>query len=442
MKSPIKYDQPAFDAELKRILERGLDDTTRVEPVVREILNAVRKRGDRALLEYTERFDRMTLFAAELHIGGEELERHYNAIAAEDREALELCARRIRAFHQRQLPVSWLIEGEGDEEGESLGQRITALDAVGLYVPGGKASYPSSVLMNAIPAKVAGVKRTAMVCPTPGGEVSSHVLAAAHIVGVDEVYCVGGAQAVAALAYGTETIPKVDKIVGPGNIYVATAKRLVYGTVDIDMVAGPSEILIVNDGTGDPAHLAADLLSQAEHDEMATTVMVTTDNAFGEAVCAEVERQLGELSRSKTARVSWEERGAVFVVETLEEACDISNRFAPEHLELAVAAPFDTLEMIRHAGAIFLGHNTPEALGDYAAGPNHVLPTAGTARFYSPLGVEDFIKRSSLLSFSAQALKRLADPVIRVARLEGLDAHARAVELRVATLEGQKSRKD
>lgn len=442
MKSPIKYNQTAFDGELKRILERGLDDTSQAEPVVREVLEAVRKRGDQALLEYTERFDRVALDAAELLIGAQELEKHYNAISTDEREALELCARRIRAFHERQLPKTWIVEGEGDQLGESLGQRITALDAVGLYVPGGKASYPSSVLMNAIPAKVAGVKRTAMVCPTPGGEANSHVLAAAYIAGVDEVYCVGGAQAVAALAYGTETIEKVDKIVGPGNIYVATAKRLVYGTVDIDMVAGPSEILIVNDGTGEPAHLAADLLSQAEHDEMATSVMVTTDADFGAVVCQEVERQLAELSRSQTARKSWEERGAVFVVETLEEACDISNRFAPEHLELAVSDPFATLEMIRHAGAIFLGHNTPEALGDYAAGPNHVLPTAGTARFYSPLGVEDFIKRSSILSFSAQALQRLADPVVRVARLEGLDAHARAVELRVATLKGQEGRKD
>jgi histidinol dehydrogenase len=434
MKSPIDCNQSDFTAELTRILERGLDDTTQAEPVVREILDAVRERGDTALLEYTERFDRVKCDAAGLRICAAELKKHYDAIAPAEREALELAAERIRAFHQLQLPKSWQTENDG----EILGQRVTALDAVGLYVPGGKASYPSSVLMNALPAKVAGVERTAMVCPTPGGEVNSHVLAAAHIAGVDEVYSVGGAQAVAALAYGTETIAKVDKIVGPGNIYVATAKRLVYGAVDIDMVAGPSEILIVNDGTGVAAHLAADLLSQAEHDEMATSVMVTTDSNFAVAVCEEVERQLAELSRSETARKSWEERGAVFVVESLEDACEISNRFAPEHLELAVADPFDTLEMIRHAGAIFLGHNTPEALGDYAAGPNHVLPTAGTARFYSPLGVYDFIKRSSIISFSADALCRLADPVTRVARLEGLDAHARAVELRVASGKDQK----
>jgi len=306
---------------------------------------------------------------------------------------------------------------------------------VGLYVPGGKASYPSSVLMNAVPAQVAGVRRLAMVTPTPRGELNAHVLGAAWLVGVREVYRIGGAQAVAALAFGTQTVARVDKIVGPGNIYVATAKRLVYGRVDIDMVAGPSEILVLNDGTGDPSHLAADLLSQAEHDELATAVLLTTDWGMAERVAQEVESQLGRLPRQETARRSWAERGGVVVAASLEVACAMANEFAPEHLELAVERPWDVLGRIRHAGAIFLGHHTPEALGDYAAGPNHVLPTAGTARFFSPLGVEDFVKRSSLVSFSRDALARIGREVAHIARLEGLEAHARAVEVRLPRVE-------
>lgn len=429
MAGVFAYNRKGFEAEVGRVCARGLDDTTAAEPAVRAILADVAARGDEALAEYTARFDRMTLEPSALRVGAEEVEGAYRSIPGADREALELAARRIRAFHENQLPRTWITE----EEGIILGSRVTPLEAVGLYVPGGKASYPSSVLMNAIPAKVAGVRRTVMVSPTPGGVPNPHVLAAARIAGVDEVYRVGGAQAVAALAYGTRTIKKVDKVVGPGNIYVATAKRLVYGMVDIDMVAGPSEIFIVNDGTGEPAHLAADLLSQAEHDEMATTVLATTSADLAAAVAAEVEKQLKSLGRAATARKSWEERGAIFVVRDLPAACELANRFAPEHLELAVADPFGILGLIRHAGAIFLGHHTPEALGDYAAGPNHVLPTAGTARFYSPLGVEDFIKRSSLISFNREALAKIADPVVRIARLEGLTAHAAAVEKRVGT---------
>ncbi|MHB8767343.1 MAG: histidinol dehydrogenase, partial [Deferrisomatales bacterium] len=360
-----------------------------------------------------------------------DLEGAWRSLPEADRAALELAARRIRAYHEHQRSRSWFAE----EAGVVLGQRVTPLDAVGLYVPGGKASYPSSVLMNAIPALVAGVPRLAVVSPTPRGEVNPHVLGAAWLCGVREVYRLGGAQAVGALAFGTASVPRVDKIVGPGNIYVATAKRLVYGTVDIDMIAGPSEILIVSDGSGEPAHLAADLLSQAEHDEMATAVLVTTDGAFGRRVAAEVEAQLARLPRQDTARRSWEERGGVFAVADLAAACELANRFAAEHLELAVERPWEVMSAIRHAGAIFLGHHTPEALGDYAAGPNHVLPTAGTARFFSPLGVDAFVKRTSVVSYSRQALAALAEPVIHLARLEGLEAHARAVEVRVASPE-------
>ncbi len=436
MKPVLRSGEAGFGAAFDRLLGRSLDDTARVEPAVRQIVDAVRDRGDEALVAYTERFDGVRRAAADLRVPEAELEAAYRSIPAADRDALELAARRIEAFHAHQRERSWFVE----EDGAILGQRVTPLEAVGLYVPGGKASYPSSVLMNALPARVAGVARIAMVCPTPGGEANPHVWAAAWIAGVREVYRVGGAQAVAALAYGTAAIPAVDKIVGPGNIYVATAKRLVYGRVDIDMVAGPSEILVVSDGSGDPAWVAADLLSQAEHDEMATAVLVTTDPAFGRAVAAAVEDQLERLPRQRTARASWDARGGIFAVDTLDDACALANRFAPEHLELAVERPWEALGRIRHAGAIFLGHHTPEALGDYAAGPNHVLPTAGTARFFSPLGVHDFVKRSSVLAFSVGGLAALAPQVVHVARLEGLEAHARAAEIRVGEGQGSRSK--
>lgn len=431
MKPVLRRGEPGFADAWRRLLARGADDACSAEAAVREILDAVAARGDAALVEYTVRFDRMALAPEQLRVREEDLERAWLSLPGDDRQALELAARRIRAFHERQRERSWIAE----EEGVILGQRVTPLASVGLYVPGGKASYPSSVLMNAVPALVAGVERLALVSPTPGGEVNRHVLGTAWLVGVREVYRVGGAQAVAALAFGTASIPRVDKIVGPGNIYVATAKRLVYGRVDIDMVAGPSEILVVNDGSGEPAHLAADLLSQAEHDAMATAVLVTTDAGFGARVSREVERQLGLLARGEEARRSWEAKGGILAVETVEEAVALANEFAPEHLELAVERPWDLVGLVRHAGAIFLGHHTPEALGDYAAGPNHVLPTAGTARFFSPLGVEDFVKRSSLVSFSRDALARLGRPVAHIARLEGLEAHARAVELRLEAQE-------
>ncbi|PLX46566.1 MAG: histidinol dehydrogenase [Deltaproteobacteria bacterium] len=434
MKKIFLYGEDGFAEEAERIVSRGIEDSSRVAPAVSEIMAAVKKDGDEALLSYTATFDKVNLTVETLKVSADELKASYNMIPASDREALELSAKRIRVFHEKQLDRSWITE---EAEGVILGQRVTPLDAVGLYVPGGKASYPSTVLMNAIPAKVAGVGRLAMVSPTPGGVVNHHVQAAAYIAGVDELYRVGGAQAVAALAFGTESIAPVDKIVGPGNIYVATAKQLVYGRVDIDMIAGPSEIFIVSDGSGNPSHIAADLLSQAEHDELATCVLATTDGAFAEAVALEVEAQLLEIDRGGIARKSWEERGAIFLMEDLGSVCDLANNFASEHLELAVENPFEVLTMIRHAGAIFLGHNTPEALGDYAAGPNHVLPTAGTARFNSPLGVEDFIKRSSLISFSREALEKIGGPVAHIARMEGLDAHARAVEMRLAPRKGE-----
>jgi histidinol dehydrogenase len=308
---------------------------------------------------------------------------------------------------------------------------VTPLDRVGIYVPGGKASYPSSVIMNAVPARVAGVGEVIMVAPTPGGEINPHVLVAARLSGVDRIFRIGGAQAVAALAYGTDTVPRVDKITGPGNIYVATAKKLVFGQVGIDMIAGPSEILVINDGSGSAAHVAADLLSQAEHDELASSILITTDRAFGEKVALEVERQLAELSRESIARASWEKFGAIIVAGDLDEAIAFSNRIAPEHLELAVASPFAVMPRIRNAGAIFLGHFTPEAAGDYIAGPNHTLPTGGTARFFSPLSVDDFVKKSSIIYFSEEGLERLGTDIVRIAGLEGLEAHARSVSIRL-----------
>jgi histidinol dehydrogenase len=308
---------------------------------------------------------------------------------------------------------------------------VTPLARVGIYVPGGKACYPSSVIMNAVPARVAGVAEIIMVVPTPGGEINPHLLVAARLSGVDRIFRIGGAQAVAALAYGTETIPRVDKITGPGNIYVATAKKLVFGQVGIDMIAGPSEILVMNDGSGNAAHVASDLLSQAEHDERASSILITTDRSFGEQVAAQVEQQLGQLSRETIARSSWESYGAIIIADALDEAIAFSNRIAPEHLELAVADPFAILPKITNAGAIFMGHWTPEAAGDYLAGPNHTLPTGGTSRFFSPLSVDDFVKKSSIICFSEGGLRRLGNDIVRIAGLEGLEAHAKSVSMRL-----------
>lgn len=409
-----------FADVLSSITRRGAEDTSAVEGTVRSILGEVHKRGDEAVIEYTKKFDGVTLKAKDLEVKEREFDRAIKSVPAKDLALLELAAERIEAFHEKQLQNSWFTV---EENGTILGSKVTPLERAGIYVPGGKAAYPSTVLMNAIPAKVAGVEDVLMVTPPGKPSINAYVLAAAKIAGVDRVYRIGGAQSVAALAYGTEMVPKVDKITGPGNIYVATAKRLVFGTVDIDMVAGPSEILIINDGTGDPSWIATDLLSQAEHDELASGILITTSREMAEEVSAEVETQLSKLKRKDIARKSIDDYGIIIVARDLEEAAAISNRIAPEHLELFIEHPFELLAKIKNAGAIFMGRNTPEAAGDYLAGPNHTLPTGGTARFSSPLGVEDFIKRSSVISFSPQAIEALGNEVKRFADLEGLEAH-------------------
>jgi histidinol dehydrogenase len=418
-----------FDAKFAAILARGEETSREVEQVVLDIIADVRMRGDEALLDYTKRFDRLDApSVAALQVTDEEIERAFVAVKDDDVDALKLAVERVARFHEKQKQQTWLSTDETDV---MLGQMVRPLARVGIYVPGGKASYPSSVIMNAVPAKVAGVPDVVMVAPTPGGEINPHVLVAARLSGVDRIFRLGGAQAVAALAYGTATVPRVDKITGPGNIYVATAKKLVFGQVGIDMIAGPSEILVINDGSGTPAHIAADLLSQAEHDELASSILITTDRSFGEQVTAEVELQLAQLSRESIARRSWDTYGAVIVAGTLDEAIDFSNRIAPEHLELAVTDPFAIMPKIQNAGAIFLGHFTPEAAGDYLAGPNHTLPTGGTARFFSPLSVDDFVKKSSIVYFSQAGLNRLGSKIVRIAELEGLEAHGKSVSIRL-----------
>jgi histidinol dehydrogenase len=424
----LRFNDPEFDAAFARIAGRGEEVSAEVEATVKAIIADVRARGDAAVCAYTERFDRLSLTPATLEVTAAELEAAFAAIDPQALADLQLAAERIADFHRKQKTETWLSTDETDV---MVGQMVRPLDRVGIYVPGGKAAYPSSVLMNAVPAKVAGVGEVVMVVPMPGGEANAAVLAAARIAGVDRIFKVGGAQGVAALAYGTATIPRVDKITGPGNIYVATAKRLVFGAVDIDMIAGPSEILVINDGSGDPAHIAADLLSQAEHDELASSILITTDEAFGRRVEAALADQLSRLRRKEIARQSLAAYGAIIVARDLDEATAFSNRLAPEHLELAVADPFGLLPQIRHAGAIFLGHYTPEAAGDYLAGPNHTLPTGGTARFFSPLALDDFVKKSSLVSFSKAGLQRLGPAVVRIAELEGLEAHARSVAIRL-----------
>jgi histidinol dehydrogenase len=424
----LRFSDPEFETAFSRIVKRGEGTPAAVEETVAAIIADVRRRGDVALYEYTAKFDRLELTAATMEVSQEEIDRALAAISQESLDALKLAATRIAEFHRKQKTETWLSTDESDI---LLGQMVRPLDRVGIYVPGGKAAYPSSVLMNAVPARVAGVPELIMVVPMPGGEVNPHVLAAAHLAGVDRIFKVGGAQAIAALAFGTESVPRVDKITGPGNIYVATAKKMVFGQVDIDMIAGPSEILVINDGSGEAAHIAADLLSQAEHDELASSVLVTTDEKMAKSVQEQVEAQLACLSRQSIARQSIDRYGAIVLARDLEEAIAFSNRIAPEHLELAVNNPFEILPQIRHAGAIFMGHHTPEAAGDYLAGPNHTLPTGGTARFFSPLGVDDFVKKSSIVSFSRQGLERLGRDIIHIAELEGLEAHARSVSIRL-----------
>jgi histidinol dehydrogenase len=418
-----------FDQRFETILSRGEESGREVEQVVIGIIADVRQRGDAAVLELTRRFDRLEANSlSELEVRPAEIEAAFSQVSEADVAALRLAVERVTRFHEKQKQQTWISTEEPDI---MLGQKVTPLQRVGIYVPGGKASYPSSVIMNAVPARVAGVGEIIMVAPTPGGEINPHVLMAASLSGVDRIFRIGGAQAVAALAYGTATVPKVDKITGPGNIYVATAKKLVFGQVGIDMIAGPSEILVISDGSGSPVHIAADLLSQAEHDELASSILITTDRNFGEKVAAEVENQLLQLSRESIARASWEKYGAVIIASSLDEAIEFSNRIAPEHLELAVENPFAVLPRIINAGAIFMGHWTPEAAGDYLAGPNHTLPTGGTARFFSPLSTDDFIKKSSIVYFSEAGLKRLGSDIVRIAGLEGLEAHGKSVSKRL-----------
>lgn len=421
-----------FTEALQALLDRSHEQVEGVEGVVEEIICNVRQQGDQALLEYTRRFDRMDVTdAADLELSAERLQQAVESISEQQREALDISISRVREFHQRQSSESWTYT---DETGTLLGQQVTPLDRVGVYVPGGKAAYPSTVVMTAVPAQVAGVAETIMVVPTPDGEINELVLAAAALSGVNRVFTVGGAQAVAALAYGTETIPAVDKIVGPGNAYVATAKRRVFGKVGIDMVAGPSEIAVLCDcgaDAVDPEWIAMDLFSQAEHDELAQSILVTTSEDFAKRVQLAIDQLLPTMERQQIIQAALQGQGAIIVVDDLDQAIEVVNRIAPEHLELIVDDPLAVAKQVRHAGAIFMGAHTNEALGDYCAGPNHTLPTSGTARFSSPLGTYDFQKRSSLIMCTPESAALLGNTASVMARSEFLTAHARSAEYRI-----------
>jgi histidinol dehydrogenase len=427
----LSYGSPDFEAAFNALLSAKREDSPDVDATVADIIADVRARGDAAVIDLTAKFDRITLTAQTLRISAEEIAKAIDEVPSQDKSALDLAATRIRAYHAHQLPedAEWT-----DEAGATLGWRWSPVSAAGLYVPGGLASYPSSVLMNAIPAKVAGVQRLAMVVPTPDGILNPLVLYAAHAAGVDEIYRIGGAQAVAALAYGTDTIAPVDKITGPGNAYVAAAKRRVFGKVGIDMIAGPSEILVIADVDNDPDWIALDLLSQAEHDPSAQSILITTDAAFGVAVSNAVEKRLETLERREIAGASWRDNGAIIVVPDLAIAASLSNRIAPEHLELCVADVDALSAQITHAGAIFLGQWTPEAIGDYIGGPNHVLPTARSARFSSGLSVLDFMKRTTLARMTPDALRAIGPSAARLASSESLEAHGLSVTARLDKL--------
>lgn len=421
-----------FETEFQRVLHWSAETDAAIEGRVAEILADVKARGDAAVLEYTQRFDHLNAASvADLELTREELKAAFEAITPAQRSALEAAAARVRSYHERQKEACGLSWSYRDEDGTLLGQKVTPLDRVGIYVPGGKAAYPSSVLMNAIPAQVAGVPEIIMVVPTPRGEKNPLVLAAAYVAGVHRAFTLGGAQAVAALAYGTATVPRVDKITGPGNAYVASAKKHVFGQVGIDMIAGPSEILVLADGTTPPDWVAMDLFSQAEHDELAQSILLSPDAEYLALVRASIERLLPEMPRKEVIRASLEGRGALILTRSMEEACEISNRIAPEHLEVSSEQPQKWEPLLRHAGAIFLGAYTSESLGDYCAGPNHVLPTSGTARFSSPLGVYDFQKRSSLIEVSEAGAQKLGPIAAELAYGEGLQGHARAAEMRL-----------
>ena len=425
MKLISRHDK-AFKTALKRITSRSNLQSGSVENTARAVLKAVERGGDSALIRYTRKFDRVSLKPAQFRVSPEQVKEAYYHIRKEEGDALRFAAQRIRAFHERQRTKTWVYQ----DGGATLGQMIIPLDAVGLYVPGGKAVYPSSVLMSAIPAKVAGVRRVVMCTPPSKAGISPYLLVAADIAGVDEVYRIGGIQAIGAMAHGTKTIPRVDKIVGPGNIYVATAKRLMYGTVDIDMIAGPSELLVIADAAANPAHIAADLLCEAEHDEDAQVYLITMSSRLAQDVVRKVQEQLGKLGREKIARRSIARHAVAIVVESLDEAIELANDIAPEHLTLSVDRPFDYLEKIRHAGALFLGRYTPPSVADYVAGPNHILPTGGSARFFSALSFDDYVKKSNIIAYNKEELVKVKDHLARMAQMEGLDAHAKSADSR------------
>jgi histidinol dehydrogenase len=430
----IIYQLTEAKMELQRICARTHDDQVfNKEATVREILQTVRRQGDAALVQYTADFDKVSLAVEDLRVRGSELDAAYQQVSKSLLDAIRLAHRNIEAFHRQRLPKSWV---KFEAHNVVLGKRYTPVDQAGIYVPGGRAAYPSTVLMNAVPAYVAGVQRIVMVTPPGEQGINPAVLVAAQEAGVSEIYRVGGAQAIAALAYGTETIPAVDVISGPGNIYVTLAKKLVYGTVGIDSLAGPSEVLIIADSTANPVHVAADLLAQAEHDPLAAAILITPDASMAEKVVAEVERQIAGHARQTLTEKAIANYGLAIVVDSLTEAVELSNEFAPEHLELEVAAPWDLLEQIRHAGAIFLGHSTPEAVGDYLAGPNHTLPTSGAARYASALSAETFMKHSSLIQYSSGALQDVAGAIAALTEAEGLPSHGMSVSLRTQPAAG------
>jgi len=422
----------SFEESFQTLLERGAMDIEGVTATVKTLLDAIKADGNKALKSQIAKFDRWEPTEdAELLVSTDAMKEAYDALDSTLRDALHLAYNRIENYHQKLMPKSWI---DFEKNGSMLGQKVTAVDSAGLYIPGGKAAYPSSLLMNAIPAIVAGVEEIVVCTPTPDDEINELLLAACHLCKVTKVFKVGGASAIGAMAYGTETIPKVDVITGPGNIFVATAKKLVYGEVNIDMIAGPSEIGILADSSANVDYLAMDLLSQAEHDEMASSILITTDTELANRVSDKVEEFLSTLSREEIARKSIEERGAIIVAESMDEAIELMNQIAPEHLEVMTQSPLELLGKIKHAGAIFLGENTPESIGDYVAGPNHTLPTGGTAKFYSPLSVENYLKKSSIISMSQVGIDELGEACALIADTEGLTAHAKSVEMRIRKL--------
>ena len=419
----------SFKADFDELLGRGKMDMAQVGAIVQNIIDEIKTDKNKALTQHISKFDNWTPTCDEdLMISTDSMSKAYDELDSKLKSALHLAYDRIKVYHEKQKPKSWF---DDEPNGTILGQRVTAVDSAGLYIPGGKAAYPSSLLMNVIPAQVAGVENIVVCTPTPDNEPNALLLAACHLCGVTQVYKVGGASAVAAMAYGTESIPKVDVITGPGNIFVATAKKMVFGDVNIDMIAGPSEIGVLADDSANASHLAIDLLSQAEHDEMASSILITPSQKLADEVKVEIENWLVKLPRQEIARKSIEERGAIIVTDTMEEAIDLMNQIAPEHLEVATNSPFELLPLIKHAGAIFLGHYTPEAIGDYVAGPNHTLPTGGTAKFYSPLGVENFMKKTSIISFSKKAINEIGEECALIANTEGLTAHEQSVRVRL-----------